>query len=154
MKIKLSQTGRRLFVLVGILTTMIASGCASNDTAGLVAHTKATAFYTVTINFDSNGCPTSASPPSQPSCDVKVDDGVCVNPGKAVEWVSNPVGTPFEIYFDPFVGRPYRSHGKDEKTSPVVIRRDSMAGNYEYSVLGVACSGANPVLDPPIRVEF
>ena len=154
MKIRLSRTGRGLSVLVGILTTMIASGCASPDTARLVAKTKTTAFYTVTVNFDSDGCPTDVSPPSQPTCAVKAEDGVCVNPGRAVQWVSNPAGTPFEIYFDPFVGRPYASHGPDEKTSPRVIRRDSMVGVYKYSVLGLDCSGANPVLDPPIRVEF
>ena len=66
MKIKLSQTGRRLAVLVGILTTMIASGCASQnasqDTTALVAQTVPPAFYTVTVNFDDNGCPTSVSP--------------------------------------------------------------------------------------------
>ena len=154
MKIKLSQKGRGVSVLIGILTTMIASGCASNDTARLVANTKTTAFYTVTVNFDSDGCPTDVSPPSQPTCAVKADDGVCVNPGRAVQWLSNPAGTPFEVYFDPFVGRPYASRGPDETTAPVVIRRDSMAGNYEYSVLGLACTGANPVLDAPIRVEF
>ena len=153
MKIKLSQTGRRLFVLIGILTTITLSGCASQDTARLVAHTKTTAFYTVTVNFDSDDCPMDVSPPSQPACAVKADNGICVNPGRAVQWVSNPAGTPFEVYFDPFVGRPYASHGPDQKTSPLVIRRDSMVGVYKYSVFGVDCSGANPVLDPPIRVE-
>jgi len=155
MKIKLSQTGRRLSVLVGILTAMIASGCASPDTAQLAAHTKTTAFYTVKVNFDSNGCPTSVTPPSQPSCDVQADNGLCANPGKAVQWVSDPADTlfPFVVYFDPFVGRPYASHGKDQKTSAVIVRRDSMEGVYKYSVLGVVCSGGKPVLDPPIRVE-
>ena len=152
MIIKLSQKGRRLSVLVGILTTMIASGCASPDTARLVARTTTTPFYTVTINFDGDGCPTSVVPPVQ-VCTLPAG-GICVNPGKAVQWVSNPAGTPFQVYFDPFVGRPYSSHGTDEKTSPVIVRRDSLAGDYKYSVLGVACTGANAVLDPPIRVEF
>ena len=153
MKIKLSRTERRLSVLVGILTAMIVSGCASPDTARLAARTKTTAFYTVTINFDGDGCPTSVSPPSQPLCTLPAD-GLCVNPGKAVQWVSEPAGTAFEVYFDPFVGRPYGSHGLDEKTSPVVIRVGSMAGDYKYSVLGVTCKGPDPVLDPPLRVEF
>lgn len=153
MKIKLSRTGRRLSVFVGILTTMIASGCASPDTARLVARTKTTPFYTVTINFDSDGCPTSVTPPSQPSCTLPAD-GLCANPGKAVQWVSSPAGTPFEVYFDPFVGRPYSSRPPDEKTNPVVVRVGSMEGDYKYSVLGVICTGANPVLDPPFRVEY
>ena len=153
MKIKLSRTGRRLSVLVGILTTMIASGCASSDTARLVARTKTVADYTVTILFE-NGCPKKVEPPSQPSCELHDDGGLCANPGKAVEWVSEPAGTPFEVYFNPFVGRPYHSHGPDEKTSPIVVRRGSMEGNYKYSVLGVACEDGNPVLDPPIRVEY
>ncbi len=176
MKIKLSQTGRRLSVLIGILTTMIASGCASPDTAQTVARTKTTADNTVIIIFE-NGCPTDVKPLSQSSCtlpdgvkppaDGKLPDNVkqsagvklpadlvCVNRGKTVQWESDPAGTPFEVYFDPFVGRPYRSHGKDEKTSAVVVRRDSMIGKYKYSVLGLACSGEKPVLDPPIRVEY
>ena len=153
MKIKLSRTGRRLSVLVGILITMIVSGCASPDTARLVARTKTTAFYTVTIKFDSDGCPTSVAPPSQPSCSLPAN-GLCAKPGKAVQWVSSPAGTPFEVYFDPFVGRPYSSHTPDEKTSPIVVRRGSMAGDYKYSVLGVVCTGADPVLDPPLRVEY
>jgi hypothetical protein len=153
MKIKLSRTGPGLPVFVGILATMITSGCASPDTSRLVARTKTTAFYTVTINFDGNGCPTSITPPAQPSCTLPTG-GLCVNPGKAVQWVSKPAGTSFEVYFDPFVGRPYVSHGPDEKTSPVVVRVDSLAGDYKYSVVGVACSGADPVLDPALRVEF
>jgi hypothetical protein len=153
MKIKLSRTGRRLSVLVGILTTMIASGCTPPDTARMVARTKTVADYTVTIIFE-NGCPKDVKPPSQPSCKLHADGGLCANPGKAVEWVSEPAGTPFEVYFNPFVGRPYHSHGKDEKTSAVIVRRDSMEGVYKYSVLGVACTGADPVLDPPIRVEY
>jgi len=153
MKIKLSRTQRRLSVLVGILTAMIVSGCVSPDTARLVARTKTTAFYTVTIIFDDNGCPTDVTPPSQPSCELPAD-GLCVNPGKAVEWVSKPAGTAFEVYFDPFVGRPYVSRGPDEVTSPVVVRVGSLEGDYKYSVVGVTCTGADPVLDPPLRVEF
>lgn len=153
MKIKLSRSGRRLVVLVGILTAMIASGCASPDMARLVARSKMTPFYTVKVNFDENGCPTSVTPPSQTGCEVP-DQGFCAQPGKAVQWVSEPV-TAFEIYFDPFVGRPYVSQGPHEKTSPVVVRRDSMEGLYKYSVLGVTCSGdpEDAVLDPPFRVE-
>lgn len=153
MKNKQSQTGRGLFVLIGILTTMIATGCASPDTARLVASTNKAPFYTVTVKFDGDDCPTEVEPPAQGGCAVAADDGVCVDPGKAVQWVSDPAGTPFEIYFDPFVGRPYASHGADQKTSPLVIRRDSLPGVYKYSVFGVDCSGPDPVLDPPIRVE-
>jgi len=152
MKIKPPRTRRRLSVLVGILSAMLASGCASPDTARQVAQTRTTPFYTVTINFDSDGCPTSVTPPAQPSCTLPAD-GLCAHPGRAVQWVSSPA-TAFEVYFDPFVGRPYVSRGPDQKTSPVVVRVDSMEGDYKYSVLGVTCSGANPVLDPPLRVEF
>ena len=152
MKIKLSQTGRRLSVLIGILTTMIASGCASQDTTQQVPHTKTVADYTVTIIFE-NGCPTKVEPPAQPSCDVKADNGLCAERGRAVKWVSAPAGTPFVVYFDPFVGQRYASHGKDQKTTPVIVRRDSVLGVYKYSVQGVACTDGDPVLDPPIRVE-
>jgi hypothetical protein len=152
MNTKLSWMRTSLFAIVGVMTAMIMNGCASSETARLVARTKLTPFYTVTINFDSDGCPVSVTPPSQPTCALPAD-GLCANPGKAVQWVSNPA-TAFEVYFDPFVGRPYASHGPDEQTSPVVIRVDSMAGDYKYSVLGVTCTGTNPVLDPPIRVEY
>jgi hypothetical protein len=153
MRIKLTRTGHKLSVLVGILIAMIASGCASPDTASLVARTSKSAFYTVTINFDENGCPEYVAPPSQTGCDVPAQ-GFCARPGKSVQWVSKPV-TAFEVYFDPFVGRPYRSHGSDETTSPVVVRVGSMEGLYKYSVLGVNCSGEpeDAVLDPPFRVE-
>ena len=160
MKIKLSQTGRRLSVLVGILTTMIASGCASQkasqDPKGIVAQTVPPAFYTLTVNFDDNGCPTSVSPPpsQESSCGVHTDGGLCAKRGDLVMWVSNPAGTKFEVYFDPFVGRPYKSLPPQQKTSPKNIDMDSMKGKYEYSVWGNNCSGANPVLDPPIRVEY
>lgn len=148
MKIKLSQTGRRLFVLVGILTTMIASGCASPDTAS----TKKVADYTVTIIFE-NGCPKEVDPPSQPSCSVNAEQGLCANPGKGIQWVSKPVGTPFKIYFDPFVGPPYKSNPPDQTTRAFVVDPKTKVGVYKYSVFGVDCTGGNPVLDPPIRVE-
>lgn len=157
MKIKLSQTGRRLSVLVGILTTMIASGCASQDTAQQGPHTKEVAFYEVTINFDSNGCPTGVTPPpsQKPLCDLHADGGVCAKRGDKIMWVSSPAGTQFEVYFDPFVGRPYKSLPPDHnKTSPVKIHKDSKKGKYEYSVFGKDCKSEDSVLDPPIRVEF
>jgi hypothetical protein len=42
----------------------------------------------------------------------------------------------------------------DQKTRAIVIDRDTKAGIYKYSVYGEDCTGGNPVLDPPIRVEF
>ena len=163
MKIKLSQTGRRLSVLIGILTAMIASGCESEDTMQYGPHTKAVANQTVTITFV-NGCPTKVTPTSQSSCEPTAEakltaeatlpaDLVCAKRGDAVEWVSEPADTPFVVYFDPFVGQRYASHGKDQKTAPVIVRRDTVPGVYKYSVQGVVCTDGEPVLDPPIRVE-
>jgi len=156
MKIKLSRTERQLSVLVGLLTAMIVSGCASPDTSRLVARTTEKASYTVTIKFE-DGCPKSVVPPKQDDCEGDVPaQGFCARPGESVEWVSEPVDTAFEVYFDPFVGRPYVSHPPHEKTSPVVVRRDSMPGKYKYSVVGVTCKGEfeEAVLDPPMLVEF
>jgi hypothetical protein len=83
-------------------------------------------------------------------------DGFCAKRGKSIQWVAHDDSvTPFEVYFDPFVGRPYKSHSPHEQTRPVVIRVDSMLGKYKYSVVGLNCDG-NPedaVLDPPILVE-
>ena len=175
MKIKLSQTGRRLSVLVGILITMIASGCASQDTAQMVARTKTEANYTVIVHFV-DGCPkkvelTSGSP-CEPPTDGKLPDDVklladgtpladvelpadlvCARRGEAIVWVSKPAGTRFQVYFDPFVGPPYKSLPPDHKTSPARVHEKSIKGKYEYSVLGLDCKDGNAVLDPPIRVK-
>jgi hypothetical protein len=132
MNTKLSWMRMSLFAIVGVMTTMIMNGCASSETARLAARTKIEPFYTVTINFDNDGCPISVTPPPQPSCALPAD-GLCAKPGKAVQWVSRPASA--------------------LTTSPVVIRNDTMPGDYKYSVLGVTCTGADPVLDPPIRVE-
>jgi hypothetical protein len=176
MKNKLSRTGRILSVLVGILTTMIASGCASQDAEQRGPATRPVADYTVIVHFDTNGCPTKVTPTSQSSCtptaeaeptdEVKLRadgtplaeielpaDLVCAKRGEAIEWVSNPARTRFEVYFDPFVGRPYKSNPPDHKTRAFIVDQDSKVGKYEYSVLGLDCTGGNPVLDPPIRVE-
>ena len=174
MKIKLSQTGRRLSVLVGILITMIVSGCTPPDTAEPAADTKTADNYEVTITFV-NGCPkevklTSGSP-CEPPTDGKLPDDVklladgtpladvkppadlvCARRGEAIVWVSKPAGTQFEVYFDPFVGRPYKSHPPDHTIS-VNVHEKSMKGKYEYSVLGLDCKDGNAVLDPPIRVK-
>ena len=144
------MTSTSLPAVLSTLAALTLSGCASPDTARLIARTQTTAFYSVTVNFDADNCPHDVTPPST-TCSVGT--GFCPQRGRSVQWFSNPAGIPFEVYFDPFVGRPYASHGTDEKTSPVVIRRDTLPGEYKYSILGLHCRGPNAVLDPPLRVE-
>ena len=152
MKNELADMKSRLPVLgIALLVTGL-GGCASPDTSRLVARTAATPFYTITVNFDGDNCPTSVTPPVQGWCPL-TGGGICVERGRSVQWVSEPAGTAFSVYFDPFVGRPYNSRGPDETTQPVTVRRDTMPGTYKYSVLGVVCTGADPVLDPAFRVD-
>ncbi len=68
-------------------------------------------------------------------------------------------GTPmtegFSIYFDPFVGRPFKdSDGNGVLESPPLQNDDNRAtppGIYKYTVLGKNCTDAP--LDPNIRVR-
>ena len=127
------------------------SGCTTYASSGaMIAREGTTANYTVKVNFDANGCPTSVSPPAT-TCTVGT--GFCVKKGRTVRWESDPEGNEFQIYFDPFVGRPYSSNPPDERTPPITVRRDSAIGEYKYGVYGVGCSGGNPVLDPAMRIE-
>ena len=142
----------KLSMIWMVMLASVFAGCASAVSPGSIARTAPTPFYTITVNFDADNCPTSVTPPPQVGCPL-VGGGICVESGRAVQWVSNPVGTAFEVYFDPFVGRPYGSNGPNETTTPVVVRRDAMPGLYKYSILGVVCSGTNAVLDPAFRVD-
>ena len=152
MKTKLAETKSRLTLIGCILGAMVLTGCASVVPPGLVARTTSTPFYKITVNFDGDNCPISVTNPIQGGCAIN-PAGICVQPGRAVQWVSNPVGTAFEVYFDPFVGPPDVSRGPDEKTNPAIVRRNAYPGDYKYSVFGVVCSGPNPILDPAFRVE-
>lgn len=127
------------------------SACATYaDRGAMIARIGTTSNYTVKVNFDASGCPTSVSPPTT-TCTVGT--GFCVKKGRSVQWESEPAGNPFQIYFDPFVGRPYSSNPPDERTPPIRVRRDSASGDYKYGVYGTACSGGSPVLDPAMRIE-
>jgi hypothetical protein len=144
---------KRIYSKLGsILLVAALAGCASAVPPGLVARTTSTPFYTITVNFDADGCPVSVTNPPQGGCAIG-PAGICVDRGRAVQWVSDPVGTPFEVYFDPFVGPPYVSTGPDEKTNPAIVRRNAYPGDYKYGVFGIACTGPNPILDPAFRVN-
>lgn len=147
-----TTTVRKVPIIGVAVMTIGLAGCVSPDTSKLVARTASTAFYEITVNFDADRCPVSVTPPVQTGCSAG-PTGICVDPGRAVRWVSDPVGTPFEVYFNPFVGRPYASRPPDESTRPIIVRRDALEGEYKYAIFGVACSGPNPVLDPAFRVN-
>jgi hypothetical protein len=157
MRKKLPESDSRMRVLTVAVVGIFAVGCVSPDTARLVPRTRSAPFYTINVTFDADNCPTSVAPVSSEACPGPPPlpaQGICVRPGRAVQWVSVPAGVPFEVYFDPFVGRPYPSRPPDETTRPVVIRNDTMDGDYKYSVLGVVCRDPDKaILDPAIRVE-
>jgi hypothetical protein len=146
MKTTISRYGRGSGFIASLLAAIISAGCAPQQPAPNGPPT-----HTITINFE-DGCPTDVTPPSRPTC--RAGTGFCVKPNEFVRWISHPTGNHFEIYFDPFVGRPYKSHGKNATTTPIPIDANSKEGEYKYSVLGLQCSGGGAVLDPPLRVEY
>ncbi len=141
--------GSRTMLIVA--AGLILAGCAPMQSHQL-ARTTSKVDYLVTVNFNTNGCPVSVSPPATTCVS---GTGFCVGRAKSIKWASSPEGNAFQIYFDPFVGRPYSSHGPNEATAPVIIRRDTLLGEYKYGVFGVNCKGseADAVLDPPLRVD-
>ncbi|MDH3613716.1 MAG: hypothetical protein OES10_10590 [Gammaproteobacteria bacterium] len=133
------------------MATLLLAGCATQIGGRHIARIGTVATHEVTVNFDANGCPTSVTAPVL-ACSVG-PAGFCVKRGSTIKWKSDASRTAYEVFFDPFVGRPYASHGPDEEIGPVIIRRDTLAGEYKYGVFGVACRSGNAVLDPPLRVE-
>jgi hypothetical protein len=144
---------KQLHIFGGALLFMGIAGCASVIPPGTLATTKTGApHYVITVNFDGNDCPDTISIPGAGACGGG-SSGICVDRGRSVQWDSNPVGTPFKVYFDPFVGAPYESRGPDQKTIPAIVPRDAKPGEYKYSIFGIACTGPNPILDPAFRVN-
>ena len=141
----------KLTTVVVALAALGLAGCAPYAARGIsIARIGTTADYDVKVNFDANRCPTSVSPPTT-TCTVGT--GFCVKKGRYVRWVSEPTGNPFEVYFDPFVGRQYKSKDPDEMTPPILVRRDAPSGEYKYGIYGVGCAGGDPILDPAMRIE-
>jgi hypothetical protein len=152
MKSDVTEMGSKLSVVAILLAGLLSAGCASLISG---PGTSRSADYTIKINFDANGCPISVAPDSTFACSKPVPpQGICVERTKSVQWYSDPVGTKFEVFFDPFVGHRYKSTGVDEKTAPIVVKRDAIPeATYEYGVFGVDCTVGDPVLDPAFRVE-
>ncbi len=141
----------RMAICVAILASSVAA-CTVAGGGRTIARTGGVVNYEIVIEFDEFGCPTGVVQPL--TCALPTPAGFCVAPAQTIKWVSEPPGNGFEIYFDPFVGRPYSSNPPLETTPPYVIRPDTLDGEYKYGVFGVGCtSPGDAVLDPTFRVE-
>ena len=94
----------------------------------------------VTISFDGGGCPTGVNP-----------DYVQISKanGDKVAWQAQPANFDFDIYFDPFQGRPISSRGGYVKSPPIDGRTPSNV-EFKYTVVGANCPGRP--YDPRIKI--
>ena len=102
---------------------------------------------TVTITFDSNGCPTGVS-----------DADFTVTKAKWIIWQPKPEDVDFSIYFDPFKGK--RNDAKKGEVKRKFAKdappRDDSANpdeviEYKYTIVGNDCKG--DALDPRFRLR-
>lgn len=114
--------------------------------------------WIVTVEIDSsNQCEILDVIPKENSCGLPYTPDICVKQGKSIRWVSDPAGTPFNIYFDPLVGQPHRAlDGTYEKN----IDQSAPPSRYKYTVTGPdvgpnKCDTSNQgeIFDPAIRVD-
>ena len=110
--------------------------------------------WIVKVSIDPNiRCKILAAEAEPNTCGLADRSDICVQQDKFIQWESDPAGTGFKIYFDPVVGRPFKSsNGKlktriDEKAPPAM---------YKYTITGGGnCDPNNQadILDPGIRVD-
>lgn len=102
---------------------------------------------------DTNRCKILGVEAEANSCNLAKPSDICVKQGKFVQWVSNPAGTAFNIYFDPLVGQPLKApQGKLRKR----IAPSTPPSMYKYTVTGGDnCDPNNQdeIHDPAIRVD-
>ena len=125
--------------LSGALVLMTASAAHSiaQEQAACPSNTQC-----VSIAFDGNGCPTSATP-------AMFD----IENNKRVQWQSVPAES-YEIYFDPFKGQPHKSNSNGElKSNPFDTKSPATASGiaYKYTIVGDKCP--NAPLDPGFRLR-
>lgn len=98
------------------------------------------------LDFDGAGCPIGAQ------------SGVEGYVGDRIRFYSSPVGNPFTVTFDPFIGRRYQSRSADEDVTSPPINPTSLppkSGSdeetvvFKFSVHALNC----PSLDPQVIVR-
>ena len=124
-----------------ILLMGLTAGCASSAVAQ-------NSPINATIEFGPDGCPTGANT-------TLVSQGM---PGDRVIFTSNPLKTgdqfnEFELTFDPFVGRSYRSNNGVKRTPP--LSRTSTPGRHQagqtkftfkYIINAENCAPIDPII--------
>ncbi|MEJ2603860.1 MAG: hypothetical protein P8172_11290 [Gammaproteobacteria bacterium] len=112
--------------------------------------------YDVAIVFDADACPVEVRPNADVSCPRNPDkSAICADRGRQIVWQSvnaadEPMSLGYEIFFDPFVGRPLDA-GPTSGLVRATIRRDVPAVEYKYTVVGDNCP--DKPLDPRIIID-
>lgn len=107
--------------------------------------------WIVTVKFNpSDHCDITGTTPDPTTCSS--GSGFCVERNHKIEWRSDPPNTQYEIFFDPFRGRPYRA--KTDGTLSMNIDPNAPIAEYKYSVLGLGCTPTEKnTHDPRIRID-
>ena len=147
-KLNASSSRGLIFSLI-VLVSVTATSCESASSLinrSAIPTLVSSPDHVITITFSADNCP--APLPVIGVCSAEV----CASRTESVQWKA-PADQPFEVYFDPFVGRHYKSRevGGFQVTPPAVVRRDSMPGDYKFSILALRCAG-DP-MDPVMRVD-
>jgi hypothetical protein len=129
----------RKFVLL-LFCVGLVGGCASAPKN--VATTK-----NVEITFNAQGCPTAVTPNTAIEISKSAGDKV---KWQAVDSSGDDLGTDFDIYFDPFKGRPLNSNRKGRVQSPPIDSDTPVGVEFKYTIVGSECL-ASP-LDPRIII--
>jgi hypothetical protein len=89
----------------------------------------------VNITFDQSHCPIGVDP-DNPSVDKASNQRLA---WQSVDGVGNPIDEGFDIYFDPFKGRPLSADSKGHKQSPPFDPFTPAKVQYKYTVVGERC---------------
>ena len=127
-------------VLLAALATLAA--CGSNPPRPSMADVE------VKIVFDAAKCPVAVDPPTAIDVSKSADQRIA---WQAVQQAGGgDLDTRYEIFFDPFKGRPLKSNKKGYKRSPKIDGSTPTNVEYKYSIRGEKCSGE--AYDPRFRV--
>ena len=101
----------------------------------------------VNIIFDAENCPEGVNPAK--AIDVSKAAGQRIV-WQAVDGGGEPVDKRYQIYFDPFKGRPLKSNSHGYLRSPKVESGTPVNVEYKYSIEGQECK--RDALDPRFRL--
>ena len=102
----------------------------------------------VNIGFDDSNCPTAVDPNTPVTVDKETNQRIV---WQAVDKQGNPIDERYEIYFDPFKGRPLHANSKGHLRSPRFDSRTPVGVEYKYTIVGDRC--LDKPLDPRFRIR-